>query len=201
MSGVRVNAIVYIWYPEDEKMGHAALYIGDPISRMALDLPYDAFHNKYARQAHKDYIARQNTNYVSWWPEKAAGAFNKINQSRSFFLEEDIEAEQADPHVVYKIRGLDEQAMSMAWEDIRNKPDAHYQFLRKNCATVVMRVLKAGGALQRLPLVKRGWFSHSLYVTPKNIAQVCNELRDAGLAQKVKDRYCPSKQGFNFGLR
>ncbi|MFJ4346821.1 hypothetical protein [Pseudomonas sp. NPDC089401] len=201
MSSVHVNAIVYIWYPEDEKMGHAALYIGDPLSRMALDLPFDAFHSKQARQMHREYIERHNTNYVSWWPEKAAGAFNRIRQGRNFFLEEDIESEQADPHVVYKIRGLDELAMNRAWESIRSKPGAHYQFLRKNCATVVMRILRAGGALQRLPPIQRGWFSHSLYVTPKNIAQVGNGLRDAGWAQKVKDRYCPSKQGFNFGLR
>ena len=60
---------------------------------------------------------------------------------------------------------------------------------------------KAGGALNRLPAVKRAWFSSSLYVTPKNIGQICNELRDAGLATKAKSANCLEKGSFMFELR
>lgn len=73
--------------------------------------------------------------------------------------------------------------------------------LRKSCSTVVLRVLKAGGALNKLSAAKRAWFSNNLYVTPKNVAQICNELRDAGLATKAKSQNCPGKDSFMFGLR
>jgi hypothetical protein len=43
------------------------------------------------------------------------------------------------------LKGLDIDAMKAAWEQIRNKQNAHWKLLSKNCATVAARVLKAGG--------------------------------------------------------
>lgn len=100
-------------------------------------------------------------------------------------------AERARSHVVYTLHGLNEQEMRTAWLSIRDKPHAHYQTLRKSCATVVLSVLKAGGALEKLPLAKRIWFSNNVFLTPINIAQVCNELRDAKSATKVRSMRCP----------
>lgn len=201
MSNSLVSAIVYIWYPKGENIGHAAMYIGDPVFGRCAEQRYDSFRNDRERAKYKDLIERHNVNYISWWPDDSAHPFSKTKQDRKFFLEEDVKEEGAKPHVVYTVHGLDMPAMRTAWLQIRSKPDAHYQMLRKSCATVVLRVLKAGGALQKLPLHKRAWFSNNLYVSPKNIAQVCNELRDAGLAKKVKDNDCPAKGAFSFGLR
>jgi hypothetical protein len=144
-------------------------------------------------------VAEHNISYVSWWPAQDAGLTDKKLQKRKLFLEEDIEAEGAAPHVVYTLYDLDAGAMRNKWQEIREKPNAHYQLLRKSCSTIVLRVMKAGGALEKLPVLKRGWFGTNAYVTPKNVAQVCNELRDAGFASKDKDKGCPPKGGLSLG--
>jgi len=105
------------------------------------------------------------------------------------------------PHVVYTLCRLDVARMREEWETIRRDPSPHYNLLRKNCATMVLRVLKAGGALEGLPLTKSAWFSNNIYVSPKNVAQICNELRNIGYAAKMKDADCPAKGRFFFGLR
>jgi hypothetical protein len=43
------------------------------------------------------------------------------------------------------LKGLDIAAMKREWDQIRNKQNAHWRLLDKNCATVAARVLKAGG--------------------------------------------------------
>ncbi|MFJ7797218.1 hypothetical protein [Pseudomonas sp. NPDC096950] len=201
MSNSLITAIVYIWYPDDGNIGHAAMYIGNPVFGRFAEQAYDSFRNDGDRARNKEFIELYNVNYISWWPDGGGTPINKLKQGRKFFLEEDVKAEGAKPHVVYILHGLNLQAMRSAWLKIRSKPDAHYQMLRKSCATVVLRVLKAGGALEKLSLAKRAWFSNNLYVSPKNIAQICTELRDVGLAKKVKDKNCPEKGSFSFGLR
>ena len=196
-----VSAVVYIWYPEVGAMGHASMYIGDPLFGKLVEHRYDGFSSPVERERHKPLIAKHNKHYVSWWPSQEAGLLTRLKQDRKFFLEDDIKAECAKPHVIYTLYGLDVQAMRCAWMIIHDKPDATYHTLHKNCASVVLRVLRAGGALHKLSLIKQGWFSGFLYVTPKHIAQICNELRDAGHADKVKDRNCPEKGPFSFGLR
>jgi hypothetical protein len=68
-----------------------------------------------------------------------------------------------------------------------------------------MRVLIAGGALSKLSIVTRAWYGHNAITTPKKLAQLCNELRDAGWAIKTKAGNCPSKSEQKlyvvFGLR
>jgi hypothetical protein len=43
------------------------------------------------------------------------------------------------------VRGLDMPAMKEEWDAITGKVRAHWKLLDKNCATVVARILKAGG--------------------------------------------------------
>ena len=43
------------------------------------------------------------------------------------------------------LKGLDVGAMKAEWDKIRTKHNSHWKLLSKNCATVVARVLKAGG--------------------------------------------------------
>lgn len=195
------SVVVYIWYPHGADVGHAAMYIGDPVIGKMIEVRYDRYRNDGERDRDRAFIEQYNTAYVSWWPEGRAALTGKQPQERNLFLESDIRAEGCKPHVVYTLTGLNMQAMQAEWYSIRNKPNANYQMLRKSCSTVVLRVLKAGGALSKLTAVKRAWFSSNLYVTPKNIAQLCNELRDAGLATKAKSANCPEKGAFMFGLR
>jgi hypothetical protein len=194
MNNAPVSATVYIWYPWGGNFGHASMYIGDPNIGRWVEYACDRFSISGRRSVY-------NSSYISWWPSVTAGVFDKAEHQTALFLKEDVVAECARPHVVYTLHGLNEQGMRTAWLNIRDKPNAHYQLLRKSCATVVLSVLKAGGALEKLSLAKRGWFSNNLYLSPKNVAQVCNELRDAGFATKVKSMRCPEKGAFNFGLR
>ncbi len=64
------------------------------------------------------------------------------------------EAEETPPHVVYELYGLDVQHMRTCGHSVRDKPDAHYQPRRKNCADIVSRVLIAGGVNDRLGTIK-----------------------------------------------
>jgi len=181
MRDTSISACVYIWYPVDDNVGHASMYIGDPRT--------DRTDETHA------------TNYVSWWPKRICGFFERVDVARNSRLRYDIQAEQENPHVRYVLYGLDVWAMRNEWQVIRLNPAPHYQILRKNCSTVVLRVLKAGGALERLSLAKRVWFSNNLYVTPKNVAQVCNELRNRGLSEKKKGANCPEKALLDLGFR
>jgi hypothetical protein len=84
--------------------------------------------------------------------------------------------------------------MRAKWQSIRNKKDSSYQLTRKNCADIVLRVLVAGGVKELLPGLSVPWLTHHpLYTSPKNVAQLCNKLRDGGKATKAKSASCPTK--------
>lgn len=162
------DARVYVWYPDDENIGHASMHIGD----------------------HQEADDREW--YVSWWPQGSAGPTDTMLSAPNDF-NADVASEGAQPHVVYEIRTLNIQTMKVSWDAIRNKPQAHYRLLPKNCSTIVARVLRAGGAGMHLSKVKELSYAHNAYWTPKNVAQFCNQLRDAGQATKVKSVSCPAK--------
>lgn len=197
------SAVVYIWFPvfakQETNVGHAALYIGDPHIGKNIERNYYAYANREARHVDRGAIEHVNTNYVSWWPESDAQWLGKQPQGRNLFLESDISAEGSPPHLVYTVSGLDVANMRAEWFKIRNKTNAHYDLFRKNCSTIVLRILTAGGALKNLPTAKHLWFSNNLYVTPKNIAQICNELRNLNMAVKARSSNCPQRE-FMFGL-
>jgi hypothetical protein len=168
------DARVYIWYPEGENIGHASMHIGD----------------------HQEV---DDTNwYVSWWPhlddDDVAGLTDTIISDPKTY-DEDVEAEGGTPHVVYAINHLNINTMKALWDGIRTKPQAHYRLLPKNCSTIVARVLRAGGAGRHLNAIKELSYAHNAYWTPKNVAQFCNQLRDAGEAVKTKSAGCPTKGG------
>ena len=195
-----VSARVFIWYPKGGDIGHAAMYLGNyEIGRkfeMSLDPNnLDAFvmtsaleHAMGADGIH------YNDNYVSWWPDRYAGAFTpQQSVEAAHGLYHDVREEGSEPHVAYDLYGLDVARMRARWRETRDKPGAHYNLYRKNCADLVLRVLVAGGALAKLDTAKAAWFGHNLISTPKKVAQLCNELRDAGWATKSKAGNCPSR--------
>ena len=162
------DATVYIWYPDGENIGHASMHIG------AHTDPNDILH------------------YVSWWPQGDAGLTDTLPCAPNT-LAQDEASEGGAAHVVYTLNNLNIATMQASWDGIRNKPAAHYRLLPKNCSTIVARVMRAGGAGLHLNKIKELSYAHNAYWTPKNVAQFCNQLRDAGQAVKVKAAGCPTK--------
>ena len=175
-----VTATAYVWYPDDGNIGHSSLHIG----------------------SHKE--MNDTTWYVSWWPNATAG-FTDKHPSAPKDLNGDIAAEGARAHVRYELYNLDVTAMKAEWDSIRTKPNAHYQLLAKNCSTIVARVMREGGAADKLSLLKAASYAHNLYWTPKNVAEFCDQLVSAGYGTKFKDHHCPTKRDNKafvlFGLR
>jgi hypothetical protein len=132
-----VTATVYIWYPADENVGHASMHIG----------------------AHKEMDDRMW--YVSWWPEGGANLIEKKDAQPNDY-NGDIEQEGGRAHVRYELYNLDVTAMKVEWDTIRTKASAHYQFLTKNCSTIVARVMRAGGAADRISLLRAASYAHNL---------------------------------------
>jgi hypothetical protein len=199
------TARVFIWYPHKDNngskhVGHCSMYIGNyevgknfelsldprsPDSVMPTALECDLGLNG----------VHYNANYVSWWP--CAGiqgtATERGPAKAQLGLYRDVRQERSEPHVVYDLYGLNVGAMRSCWQQTRDKPGATYQFLRKSCATIVMKVLEAGGALSQIGKLNSLWFGDRLYWTPKRVAQICNLLRDQNLAVKTKAGHCPEK--------
>jgi hypothetical protein len=194
---------LFIWYPhedadEDIHIGHVSLYLGnyEVGRRFELSLDPNAPGYVISNDVEATLGARgvhYNENYVSWWPtdDNVSPAMPKLG------LYADVRAERGEPHVAYDLYGLSVEKMRQRWVDLRTEPGAHYNFLRKNCADVVHRVLISGGVLGKLPLIQRGWFSGNLIATPKKVAQLANALRDAGWATKTKAGNCPTKGSVN----
>lgn len=165
------SATVYIWYPDGENIGHASMHIG----------------------AHQE---PDDTGwYVSWWPTNSAG-LTSIELVAPNTFNQDFASEGGPPHVIYTLNEFSPTSiadMKVSWDAIRTKPMAHYRLLPKNCSTIVARVMRAGGAGATLNKVKELSYAHNSYWTPKNVAQFCNQLRDAGQATKIKTQGCPTK--------
>ncbi|PVZ68306.1 hypothetical protein [Pelagibaculum spongiae] len=69
------------------------------------------------------------------------------------------------------LTGLNRQAMIDEWYSIMKKENSHYRVVRKNCATIVARVLRAGGIGY-----SAGYFnSHHLLWTPQKIMKMCQK--------------------------
>ncbi|PVZ72534.1 hypothetical protein [Pelagibaculum spongiae] len=83
-----------------------------------------------------------------------------------------VEAQDSTPWRI-NLSGLNEQAMLDAWLQIKGKSNGHYRIFRKNCATVVHRVLAAGGADQLA-----GWSaSHAGVWTPGRLFNYCMKVQ------------------------
>jgi len=115
-----------------------------------------------------DSASDNGKNYVSWWPSDnkkevfGHGKGVKFGVEAANFLEDIKDEEGYAPDHVIRIdnKSLDTQAMLSKWSEIRNKEKAHYRFYRKNCSTIVARVLRDGTKSGS------GWYRHSTLWTP-----------------------------------
>ncbi|MBP0494312.1 hypothetical protein [Roseomonas indoligenes] len=193
-----ITASVYIWYPSGSHIGHASMFIGTHEFNKSFEdimgpsgVPVTASLGNPVVRA--DLERFYGNAYVSWWPDDTK-SFNKAPQDRNMSLWQDKDAEGSWPHTTYRVHNLNGGSMWAEWKSIMDKKGGNYNLLRKNCSTIVLRVLKAGGVMSKMSIHKRAWFTNNLYVTPKNVAQVCNDLRDNGHADKVKaDTNYPTK--------
>jgi hypothetical protein len=130
--------------------GHAAMNIGDSFDNGEVDPILN--------------------NYASWWPGEGAdfsiggiikSLFTKSQKGDfNFSIIDDIESETYLPDHVIKLDTSRDQQMLMKseWRSVFRKPGgASYKNLRKNCSTIVSRVLHAGGFLAQKWAVDNNW--------------------------------------------
>lgn len=125
--------------------GHAAINLGDHFDEQR--------DGKYGVTGPTD-APGALFNYVSWFPSEGSDfgfldifKFKQLGSPNSSFID-DIQCEGYYPDHVIKLACSDNALNQMIaeWRLIRLKPSgASYKAFRKNCSTIVSRVLHAGG--------------------------------------------------------
>ncbi len=176
---VSYSGVVFIWYPSGGNVGHASLQIGSVYS---------------------------HENYVSWWPDNTAKPFRKESARQTWFyindkfvkethstLPDDIKDEEGLAHVKYMLNAefFNEQAMLDEWFKIKNKTNAHYMLLSKNCSHIVSRVLNAGSIQHNngFSRLSKAWN----ITKPRDIASQLNTLVSLGAVTKHVNNNCPKR--------
>lgn len=80
--------------------------------------------------------------YVSNWPGELSSIFFSGRGSAAPDFNSDKTSEHGLPQLIYRIKGLDEQAMEDRWAEM--KTDLTYSFPTYNCFTTVAEVLSEG---------------------------------------------------------
>ncbi len=110
--------------------------------------------------------------YVSWFSQ--GGNLLQGKGVAQTFVDDFAHFGRAPDRSV-EIPNLDTEAMFAEWYEMRNKDGAHWKMFDKNCATVVVRVLKAGGADQYCPArYKRKqliWTPQQAYVYAESVGR------------------------------
>ncbi|MBC8951049.1 MULTISPECIES: hypothetical protein [Xenorhabdus] len=172
----QLSATVFVKYAEYGSItGHAAMLIGAINS--------DDLH---------DYINNQ-VDFNPKRPIQQGIRQQKFWEDAYFNYEGTFQEFQEAYHVYYRLYGLDVDKMLNARRAI-NHTNVHYNFLIKNCATIIARILKAGGVDQFLSPFNKIFYGHNLYWTPKDIAQLCDKLKNINMATKHKYENCPKKR-------
>jgi hypothetical protein len=88
----------------------------------------------------------------------------------------DLELERYFPDHVIRVTGLDEARMKAEWAK-NCSAGKHIRAIRKNCSTMVARILRAGGLT--------GLDTHSLFWTPRKIRSLVLCARSGGSIQST----------------
>ena len=133
---------------------------------------------------------RVGEEYISFWPEQAAGAKKDFKVKRSQpghlvrDLQDDIEAEGNRPPESVDLHGMDEAAMLDFIADLQGTTP-RYQIVRNNCSHVVAKALQAGSG-QRPSFVpsaraysKWGGIVGRGVWTPEEVLRYAKEIRAA----------------------
>jgi hypothetical protein len=141
--------------------GHSSMNIGDKF-----DSPFVAPTTGDTGAAFADYLGALGNNYVSYWPFVAGASFGVSDVfgtrpagdvKRS--IADDIKAEGFLPDSVIRLDSSKqrEQNMLAEWNAIRTKVGKSYGAFKKNCSTIVSRVLHAGGFYSKKWAVDCNW--------------------------------------------
>ncbi|PHM36330.1 hypothetical protein [Xenorhabdus innexi] len=195
LTGTPVSAVVYIWYPCHRfPVGHAAIYIGG-VPKCPWSIGITEFPTQ-STSVQRPSLPQDN-NYVSFMGDSnvfrgTISVQGILNNTQSDF--------KVHPHMEYYLIGLDVEKMQAKKNEIYNgkrygnhQISHSYNPINKNCATMVASILKAGGVENSLTPVQNIGYGKNIYWTPKDIAQLCNELRNNDLAVKIRDLDCPDK--------
>jgi hypothetical protein len=95
------------------------------------------------------------------------------------------------PDHMIPLGALDQLKMQAAWNAIRDKPDAHYRLMRKNCSTIAARVIRAGMGTKQLvlsPLLthKAWWTPHDVLLLAQSCAKSDKDRRMNDLVKALK---------------
>ncbi|WP_340609940.1 hypothetical protein [Xenorhabdus bharatensis] len=159
--------------------------------------PYDVTERDWPSSSVQHPSRTTDNNYVSF--------VGDANIRRGFVSIEGVfENTQSDfevqPHLEYYLIGLDVEKMQAKKKEIYdgktygNHQISHsYNPVNKNCAVMVARILKSGGVDSLLTKTQKIGYGKNIYWTPKDIAQLCNQLRNNEFAVKVRGLDCPDK--------
>lgn len=129
--------------------GHASMNITDTyIDNRPLELK-EGTTNTMQPNSESVGLTQGTIDHVSFWPGSGGNFADGWKPGIKFAaktkpsLFADVALETYAPDHVIRIKGLNILKMGSKWQSIRNKQDANYRFLRKNCSTIVARVLGA----------------------------------------------------------
>lgn len=92
------------------------------------------------------------------------------------------------------LEGLDVAAMQSEWKRIKNTLNGRYNFLTKNCASMVARVLKVGGADE---LIGYNWHPKHGVWTPNQMFKFAQDLQEAQMALQQSRMAPPNLQALS----
>lgn len=172
-------------------MGNGALETSRPLTYVIYWKPTVAIANGHAAMiidssafAADDQIAilvrlmNDTSNYVSWMGGGGLSPFSQRGVASDFSSDSmDWKGHELNngrnlPTRWVALKGLNIAAMRAEWDGVRNKQGgANWKVIDKNCATVVARVLKAGGAKSK------SWrASHQLVWWPTDVIRYAKSL-------------------------
>ena len=158
----RPTTYFFGWLPK-LGFGHAALVIDSQRFAQARENNSASLLAGMAAGGDYNYDALNNDNYVSWYSTPKGFFLTGLRAKSQTYCEDALFNQRREPNKMVAITELDRDAMREAWAQIRDKVGANWKLFDKNCATVVARVLKAGGANQ---YCRNKGKSHPLYWTP-----------------------------------
>jgi hypothetical protein len=164
--------VACIWNAVEFGLGHASVFIQEPDGAFPEDdtsCYASLFPGEDVRTgrcgASKEHLApgRKLTAHFTTFREDC---HSESEKGRGFRL----------PDHMIPLGALDQLKMQAAWNAIRDKPDAHYRLVRKNCSTIAARIIRAGmGATQQAfsPLLthKAWWTPHDVLLLAQSRAK------------------------------
>lgn len=162
--------------------GHSSLSINDIYIDTRPLVQDDNDASKMVVDGNSGDLIQGADDFVSFWPgsmtdagSKNAQTFNdgwkfgcKFMAKSKPTIFADLALEGYAPDHIIRINGLSISKMRAEWRSIRGKQNASYKFLRKNCSTIVARVLSAATPWYKTP--------HHILWTPCDIRDFAFKL-------------------------